>query len=323
MGGGGHERTVVRRHTRDCGHDELVHRRRRTVLHGGGRRRRPMLAAVEEVVAALDPDVRVVALDDARDPERAGRGRRRAARHARLPRRRRSEEQRERARRGAARGRRRAAAGAAVRNGRRADGERRHRCSGSARPTGRRPPRPSPWRPRSAARGLAVLADDTEYGQGLAAAVSAAARSVGLATRRDVDGTDGAFLAMGEVEQAVLMIEAPRRRLRRQFVSAEGGPDAPMPPWPAAPPREPGCSIPDAGRRTHGVRRRSGRRGPGAAAPARAAPTRSGRARSTARPGRSRSRPPVSATARREPLPRRRRRRGPRQLMRTRASRSA
>ncbi len=75
---------------------------------------------------------------------------------------------------------------------------------------------------------LAVLADDTAYGQGLAAAVADAARSAGLATQATLDATAVAFLAMGEVEQAVLM-----RRLRDDgyggaFISAEGGPDAPI-----------------------------------------------------------------------------------------------
>ena len=74
----------------------------------------------------------------------------------------------------------------------------------------------------------AVLADDTAYGQGLAAAVRSAARSVGLATDTTLGTTAVAFLAMGEVEQAVLM-----RRLRDAdyggaFISAEGGPDAPI-----------------------------------------------------------------------------------------------
>ena len=76
---------------------------------------------------------------------------------------------------------------------------------------------------------LAVLADDTEYGRYLAETVRSAAKAVGLATRGDVAGADGAFLAMGEVEQATLMVELRAGGFTGQFVSAEGGPHAPLP----------------------------------------------------------------------------------------------
>ena len=187
----------------------------------------PMLAAVEEVVAAIDPGVRVLARDDARDPERAAavvaellatpgclglvgpKNSGSALVAAPLA----------------------AAAGLAlVLPCATAD-----QLTASGAPVFRLC---APDRATAAAAvalaaelgavRLAVLADDTAYGQGLAAAVSAAARSVGLATQTTVDATAVAFLAMGEVEQAVLM-----RRLRDDgyggvFVSAEGGPDAPI-----------------------------------------------------------------------------------------------
>ena len=187
----------------------------------------PMLAAVEEVVAAIDPGVRVLARDDARDPERA------AAVVAELL----------------------ATPGCLGLVGPKNSGSAlvaaplaaaaglplvlpcatADELTASGAPVFRLC---APDRATAAAAvalaaelgavRLAVLADDTAYGQGLAAAVSAAARSVGLATHTTVDATAVAFLAMGEVEQAVLM-----RRLRDDgyggvFVSAEGGPDAPI-----------------------------------------------------------------------------------------------
>jgi branched-chain amino acid transport system substrate-binding protein len=75
---------------------------------------------------------------------------------------------------------------------------------------------------------LAVLADDTAYGQRLATSVRDAAGGDGIAVTESPASSDAAFLAMGEVEQADLM-----RRLRDggylgHFFSAEGGPDAPI-----------------------------------------------------------------------------------------------
>jgi ABC-type branched-subunit amino acid transport system substrate-binding protein len=74
---------------------------------------------------------------------------------------------------------------------------------------------------------LAVIADDTAYGQGLAAAVGAAADAAGIAVV-DAAAADAAFLAMGEVEQATLMAELRRGGFAGAFISAEGGPDAPI-----------------------------------------------------------------------------------------------
>jgi branched-chain amino acid transport system substrate-binding protein len=75
---------------------------------------------------------------------------------------------------------------------------------------------------------LAVLADDTAYGQGLARTVRAAAGEAGLEVADTAPGTDAAFLAMGEVEQAVLMGELRTGGFAGEFISAEGGPDAPI-----------------------------------------------------------------------------------------------
>ena len=187
----------------------------------------PMLAAVEEVVASIDPSVRVLARDDARDPERA------AAVVAELlatpgclglvgPK-----------NSGSALVAAPLAAAAglplvlpcATADGLTASGAPVFRLCAPDRATAAAA---VALAAELGATRLAVLADDTAYGQGLAAAVSAAARSVGLATHTNVDATAVAFLAMGEVEQAVLM-----RRLRDDgyggaFVSAEGGPGAPI-----------------------------------------------------------------------------------------------
>lgn len=76
---------------------------------------------------------------------------------------------------------------------------------------------------------LAVRTDDTEYGRNLAAAVDAAAAKRGLRTRPDEADSDAAFLAMGEVEQAALMIDLRASGYRGHFLSAEGGPRAPLP----------------------------------------------------------------------------------------------
>jgi branched-chain amino acid transport system substrate-binding protein len=75
---------------------------------------------------------------------------------------------------------------------------------------------------------LAVVADDTEYGRNLAAAINASAAAGALPTQPGVEGSDAAFLAMGEVEQAVLMKQLRAAGYRGQFLSAEGGPEAPI-----------------------------------------------------------------------------------------------
>src|SRR6478752_478941 len=152
----------------------------------------PMLAAVEEVVAAIDPGVRVLARDDARDPERAAavvaellampgclglvgpKNSGSALVAAPLA----------------------AAAGLALVLP----------CATADQLTASGAPVFRLCAPDRATAATAVaLAADTAYGQGLAAAVADAARSVGLATHTTLDATAVAFLAMGEVEQAVLM----------------------------------------------------------------------------------------------------------------------
>jgi branched-chain amino acid transport system substrate-binding protein len=76
---------------------------------------------------------------------------------------------------------------------------------------------------------LAVFADDTAYGQHLAADVRVAADGApGLDVVESVERADAAFLAMGEVEQSELMKQLRRRDFSGVFVSAEGGPGAPI-----------------------------------------------------------------------------------------------
>jgi ABC-type branched-subunit amino acid transport system substrate-binding protein len=75
---------------------------------------------------------------------------------------------------------------------------------------------------------LAVVSDDTAYGQGLAAKVRAAASARGIDVADSTGGTEAAFLAMGEVEQATLMVQLRDRGFDGEFISAEGGPDAPI-----------------------------------------------------------------------------------------------
>jgi ABC-type branched-subunit amino acid transport system substrate-binding protein len=75
---------------------------------------------------------------------------------------------------------------------------------------------------------LAVIPDDTAYGQGLARVISAAAGPAGISVSGSADGTSAAFLAMGEVEQAVLMQSLRRDGYDGVFLSAEGGPGAPV-----------------------------------------------------------------------------------------------
>jgi branched-chain amino acid transport system substrate-binding protein len=75
---------------------------------------------------------------------------------------------------------------------------------------------------------FAVIADETEYGLGLAGKVRAAATAANLDL---VDGPSDAgavFLAMGEVEQSALMRELRAGGYRGELISAEGGPDAPI-----------------------------------------------------------------------------------------------
>ena len=75
---------------------------------------------------------------------------------------------------------------------------------------------------------LAVLADDTAYGLGLAVKVRAASEAAGLDVATSTPGTDAVFLSMGEVEQAVLMQELRAAGYGGVFMSAEGGPEAPI-----------------------------------------------------------------------------------------------
>jgi ABC-type branched-subunit amino acid transport system substrate-binding protein len=75
---------------------------------------------------------------------------------------------------------------------------------------------------------LAVVADDTAYGIGLAAKVRAAAESAGRPPVEAIEGSDAVFLAMGEVEQAALMKDLRDRGYAGVFMSAEGGPGAPL-----------------------------------------------------------------------------------------------
>ena len=76
---------------------------------------------------------------------------------------------------------------------------------------------------------LAVVADDTAYGRGLATAVRRAAAWAGLALVDTTDGAGAVFLAMGEVEQAERMRALRDAGCAATFVSAEGGPGAPLP----------------------------------------------------------------------------------------------
>jgi branched-chain amino acid transport system substrate-binding protein len=75
---------------------------------------------------------------------------------------------------------------------------------------------------------LTVVADDTAYGQGLAATIAAAAEAAGITLIDESSNAEAAFLAMGEVEQATLMAELRRGGFAGAFISAEGGPDAPI-----------------------------------------------------------------------------------------------
>jgi branched-chain amino acid transport system substrate-binding protein len=75
---------------------------------------------------------------------------------------------------------------------------------------------------------LAVLADDTAYGHSLAGTVRSAAGASEIDIADSPAEADAAFLAMGEVEQAVVMGELRAGGFEGDFLSAEGGPDAPI-----------------------------------------------------------------------------------------------
>jgi branched-chain amino acid transport system substrate-binding protein len=77
---------------------------------------------------------------------------------------------------------------------------------------------------------MAVFADDTAYGQGLARTIAAAAanEAAGVVLVEEAADAEAAFLAMGEVEQAVLMAKLRLDGFAGAFMSAEGGPGAPI-----------------------------------------------------------------------------------------------
>jgi ABC-type branched-subunit amino acid transport system substrate-binding protein len=75
---------------------------------------------------------------------------------------------------------------------------------------------------------LAVVPDDTAYGIGLAAKVRAATEAWGVSVADAVRDSDAVFLSMGEVEQALLMRELRADGYAGVFMSAEGGPEAPI-----------------------------------------------------------------------------------------------
>jgi branched-chain amino acid transport system substrate-binding protein len=73
---------------------------------------------------------------------------------------------------------------------------------------------------------LAVLADQTPYGLGLAAAVRAAAGRAGVRVVAELQQADCAFHAMGEVEQAEAIRAARAAGFAGVLLGAEGGPGA-------------------------------------------------------------------------------------------------
>jgi ABC-type branched-subunit amino acid transport system substrate-binding protein len=75
---------------------------------------------------------------------------------------------------------------------------------------------------------LAVVADDTAYGQGLALQLREAASGSQLDVVDHTGGAGAVFLAMGEVEQAAVMRELRDAGYSGELISAEGGPDAPI-----------------------------------------------------------------------------------------------
>jgi ABC-type branched-subunit amino acid transport system substrate-binding protein len=76
---------------------------------------------------------------------------------------------------------------------------------------------------------LAVAADATAYGRGLAAAVRVAARRHGVEPVATLDRADAAFHAMGEVEQAEAIRAARAAGFAGLLLGAEGGPGAALP----------------------------------------------------------------------------------------------
>ncbi len=76
---------------------------------------------------------------------------------------------------------------------------------------------------------LAVIADATPYGAGLAAAVAEAARAAGIEVGERLDGREAGFHAMGEVEQAEGIRAARAAGFQGALIGAEGGPGAELP----------------------------------------------------------------------------------------------
>jgi branched-chain amino acid transport system substrate-binding protein len=76
---------------------------------------------------------------------------------------------------------------------------------------------------------LAVIADATPYGAGLAAGVAEAARAAGIEVGGRLDGRDAVFHAMGEVEQAEAIRAARAGGFQGALLGAEGGPGAELP----------------------------------------------------------------------------------------------
>lgn len=81
---------------------------------------------------------------------------------------------------------------------------------------------------RLGVRTLAVLADDTAYGRGLAEAVKAAATRRRVMVTDGLPGADAVFHAMGEVEQADAMRATRSEGFPGPLFGAEGGPEAPL-----------------------------------------------------------------------------------------------
>ena len=76
---------------------------------------------------------------------------------------------------------------------------------------------------------LAVIADATPYGAGLAAGVGRAALALGIEVRERLDGCAAVFHAMGEVEQAEAIRAARAAGFEGALLGAEGGPGAELP----------------------------------------------------------------------------------------------
>jgi branched-chain amino acid transport system substrate-binding protein len=73
---------------------------------------------------------------------------------------------------------------------------------------------------------LAVVADVTAYGTGLAEGVRRAAAAAGIEVTAGLDGAGAVFHAMGEVEQAEAIRAARAARFEGLLLGAEGGPGA-------------------------------------------------------------------------------------------------